>query len=122
MRLDGRPALAVFTYAADRLGIFDQARLRLFPLAGDRTRAGAAPALAVDTTSHRWQRAAVAIADLDADGRDDVSVAQVKGLGGGALLIETYRGLGGGRFDRRPRRVRLDLPDARLERARESAS
>ena len=112
LTLDGRPALAVFTHAADRLGVFDQARLRLFRLGADRTRAGSVPVLAVDTTSHRWQRAAVTIADLDADGRDDVSVAQVKGLGGGAILIETYRGLGGGRFDRRPKKVRLDLPGA----------
>ena len=112
LTLDGHPALAVFTHAADRLGIFDQARLRLFRLGADRTRAGSVPILAVDTTSHRWQRAAVAIADLDADGRDDVSIAQVKGLGGGAILIETYRGMGGGRFDRRPKKVRLDAPDA----------
>lgn len=110
--LDGRPALAVFTYAADRLGIFDQARLRLFRLEADRTRAGATPVLAVDTTSHRWQRAAVAVADWDADGHDDVSIAQVKGLGAGAILIETYRGLAGARYDRRPEKVRLDLPDA----------
>lgn len=113
LTLDGRPALAVFTHAADRLGIFDQARLRLFRLGADRTRAGSPPVLAVDTTSHRWQRAAVTVADLDADGRDDVSVAQVKGLGGGAILIETYRGLGGARFERRAKKLRLDLPDAR---------
>ncbi len=112
VRLDGRPALAVFTFAADKLGIFDQARLRLFRLEADRTRAGSAPALAVDTTSHRWHHAAVAIADFDADGHDDVAVAQVKGLGGKAILIETYRGLGGGRFARRPAVVRLDTPEA----------
>ena len=112
LTLDGAPALAVFTHPADRLGIFDQARLRLFRLGADRTRAGSAPILAVDTTSHRWQRAAVSVADLDGDGRDEVSVAQIKGLGGKAILIETYRGLGGGRFERRPARVRLDLPDA----------
>ncbi len=110
--LDGHPALAVFTYAADRLGIFDQARLRLFRLGADRTRAGSTPVLAADTTSHRWQRAAVVVSDLDADGHDDVSIAQVKGLGGGALLIETYRGLGAGRFERRPTKVRLGAPDA----------
>lgn len=107
LRLDGEPVLAVLTHASDRLGIFDQKRLRLFRLAADRTRAGADPVLAIETTSHRWQPARVVIADLDGDGHDDVSVAQVKGLDGKAILVASYRGLGGGRFARKPGKVRL---------------
>jgi hypothetical protein len=113
VRIDGRPALVVFTHGADKLRLFDQKRLRVFLLAGDRTRAGSTPALAAETRSHMWQRAEAAVADFDGDGRDDVAVAQVKGMfDGEAIEIDTYRGLGGGRFEPKPRRVRLKVADA----------
>lgn len=113
LRIDGRPALVVFTHGADKLRLFDQKRLRVFFLAGDRTRAGSTPALAADTLSHLWQRAEAAVADFDGDGHDDVAVAQVKGLlDGEAIQVDAYRGLGGGRFEGKPRRARLKVPDA----------
>ncbi len=113
LRIDGRPALVVFTHLADKLRLFDQKRLRVFFLAGDRTRAGSTPALAADTLSHLWQHAEAAVADFDGDGHDDVAVAQVKGMfDGEAIQVDAYRGLGGGRFEGKPRRVRLKAPDA----------
>lgn len=110
VRIDGRPALIVFTHGADKLRLFDQKRVRVFFLSSDRTRAGSTPALAADTRSHMWQRAEAAVADFDGDGHDDVAVAQMKGMfDGEAVEIDTYRGLGGGRFERRPRQIRLKM-------------
>lgn len=111
--LDGRPVLVAFTHAADKVGVFDQKRLRVLPLSSDRTRAGAGPLLAVETTSHRWQRAVARFGDWNRDGRDDVAVAQVKGLGGDGILVELYLGkaVGGkeeGGFARKPRKTRVD--------------
>lgn len=116
VRIDGRPALVVFTHGADKLRLFDQKRVRVFFLATDRTRAGSTPALAAETRSHLWQDAEAAVADFDGDGHEDVAVAQVKGMfDGEAVEVDTYRGLGGGRFESRPRQVRLklDAPDWR---------
>jgi hypothetical protein len=109
VKIDGRPALIVTTNSADKLGIFESKKLRVFPLAVDRTRGGRRPVLAAQTTSHRWLPVEPVIADLDRDGKDDLVVLQHDGLGGGETVAETFFGKGDGRFETPGRRQKWDL-------------
>ncbi len=113
LSLDGSAMLAVAALSADKLGIFEKKKLRLFPLRGDRTRAGAPPALQVDTATRNWYSLGVEVADLDLDGRDDLIVLQPDGLGAKKLAVEAYRGKGNGGFFLTPRRSVVVAPFAR---------
>ncbi len=105
--LDGRPVLLAAAVTSDRVAILERQRLRLFGLAGDRTRAGALPSLAVPTASRRWQPLEPLVTDWDGDGRDDLLVLQLDGLREGELVAELFTGLGNGRFQPKPRRQQL---------------
>jgi hypothetical protein len=105
--LDGRPALLAAAVSADRVAILERQRLRLFQLAGDRTRAGALPSLAVPTSSRRWQPIEPLVTDWEGDGRDDLLVFQMDGLRDGELVAELFAGLGNGRLQAKPRRQQL---------------
>lgn len=109
MTIDGKPFLIVTTAGAEKLGIFEGKRLRVFPLSPDRTRAGRRPVLATQTTSHLWNPVAPRVQDLDRDGKDDLVVLQLDGLGGGELIAETFFGRGDGRFETPGRRQKWDL-------------
>ncbi len=108
-RIDGRPSMIVTTYQADKLGIFEKAKLRVFPLVADRTRGGRKPSLAVQTVSRRWAALEPVIHDVDADGKDDLVLIQKEGMGGGELVIETYFGRGNGGFEPAPKRQKWEL-------------
>ena len=111
-RIDGRPSLIVTTYQADKLGIFEKAKLRIFPLVADRTRGGRKPSLAVQTESRRWVALEPVIRDVDGDGKDDLVLIQQEGMGGGELVIETYFGRGSGgnvAFEPAPKRQKWEL-------------
>jgi hypothetical protein len=105
--LDGRPVLLATAVTADRVAILERRRLRLFPLAGDRTRAGNLPSFAAPTTSRRWHAVEPILTDLDGDRRADLLVLQMDGLRDGELRIEAFHGLGNGRFEPRPRSQKL---------------
>ena len=109
VKIDGRPSLIVTTNSADKLGIFESKKLRVFPLAADRTRAGRRPALASQTTSHRWFPVAPIVRDVDKDGKDDLVVLQLDGMGGGETIAETFFGRGDGRFETPGQRQKWDL-------------
>ncbi len=102
--IDGVPVLVVRTQAADELNLFERQRLRVLPLAADRTRAGALPTLAVELDSKRWHTTAVALGDVDDDGHEDLLAAFPEGLSGSDLVVEWWRGRGGGRFESRAHR------------------
>jgi hypothetical protein len=103
--LDGRAALVVTTVRADRMGLFEKKKLRVFPLrSGDRSRAGSGPSLAAETASHHWQDADPGFADADGDGLLDLVVVQPEGMGGKRLVVEAYLGLGSARFRSLPER------------------
>ncbi len=112
LSVDGKPMLAVAALSADKLGIFEKKKLRLFPLRSDRTRAGSTPSLAIDTATRNWYDLGVHVADLDRDGRDDLVVVQPDGLGAKKLVVEAYRGKGGGGFFLSPRRSVVVAPEA----------
>jgi hypothetical protein len=109
VKIDGRPSLIVTTHSADKIGIFESKKLRVFPLTSDRTRAGRRPALASQTTSHRWLPVAPIVKDIDQDGKDDLVVLQLDGMGGGEIIAETFFGRGDGRFETPGRRQKWDL-------------
>jgi hypothetical protein len=66
--------------------------LRLYPLGGDRTRAGDVPLFAATTGINLWQVASPAVVDLDRDGRDDLVLAYWKGLKNAIASLEIYAG------------------------------
>lgn len=109
VKIDGRPTLIVTTNSADKIGIFESKKLRVFPLTADRTRAGRRPLLAAQTTSHRWFPVDPIVTDLDRDGRDDLVVLQLDGMGGGEVIAETFFGRSDGRFETPGRRQKWDL-------------
>ena len=107
--IDGRPSLIVTTTNADKLGIFEGKKLRVFALGTDRTQSGRAPILAAQTTSHRWLPVETTIADVDRDGHDDLIVLQSDGMGGGETIVETFFGRGDGGFVTPGRRQKWEL-------------
>jgi len=111
--LDGRPALVVTTTSAEKLGIFEKKKLRVFPLRADRTRVGGPASLKIVTNSHHWQDADVVLADATGDGRDDLVIVGPAGLGEEKLMVEAYAGKGGGRFLVTPRKSVVEAESAR---------
>jgi hypothetical protein len=107
---DGEPALVVRTQGSERLDLFEHQRLRVLPLAADRTRAGVAPALAAELDSRRWFDTTIQVVDVDGDGHEDLAAFFPEGLTGGDLVVQVWRGEGGVRFERRARRTDVDDP------------
>jgi hypothetical protein len=107
--IDGRPSLIVTTTYADKLGIFEGKKLRVFALGVDRTQAGRPPILAAQTASHRWFPVVTTVADVDRDGREDVVALQRGGMGGGETIVETFFGRGDGAFTSPGRRQKWEI-------------
>ncbi len=90
--LNGSPVLIVTTTSADKLSLLGEKALRVYPLGGDRTRAGDAPLFAATTGINLWQVASPAVVDLDRDGRDDLVLSFWRGLKNSIAALEVYRG------------------------------
>ncbi len=104
-RLDGETVLAALT--REKLGLFVKQRLRLFRLEATRNRMGTGPVLAADTDCPIWHPLELSFPDADGDGRRDLALVCDKGLIHEQLQIALYRGLGGARFEPRPRVVEI---------------
>lgn len=96
--LDGSPVLIVLTTPADKLSLFGEKLLRVFPLAADRTRSGHPPLLADETGINLWQGGTPEVLDLDGDGRDDLVLAYWKGLKDSIAALEVRKRLPDGSF------------------------
>lgn len=110
--LGGEPVFLASTTEADRLGVFEKSKLRLFRLTADRTRAGRRPLLAVDSKTKNWYRFEPLLIDADRDGIQDLVLIQPQGMAPGDLVVDIYKGHKG-RFDSRPRSTDLDAESAR---------
>jgi len=107
--LDGAPALAVLT--REKLGLFVQQDLRVFPLAPSRSRVGTRPLLAAHTDCPLWRGSEISFMDADHDGADDLVVVCRTGLVDQELRIEVYRHRGaeaGAAFETRARTAKID--------------
>jgi hypothetical protein len=107
--LDGTPCLAVTTTSAEKLGLFSEKLLRLFPLRPDRTRKGLAPMFAVETRMNLWQAARFHATDVDGDGRRDLVVAYWKGLKHGTAVLDVYRRRPDGAFQPSERSQEIEM-------------
>ena len=90
--LQGSPVLIVTTTSAEKLSLLGEKALRVYPLGGDRTRAGDTPIYGAMTGINLWQPAHPVIVDLDRDGRDDLVLAYWKGLKNSIAALEVHRG------------------------------
>jgi hypothetical protein len=106
--LNGSPVLIVTTTSAEKLSLLGEKALRVYPLGGDRTRAGDAPSFAATTGINLWQQANPAVVDLDRDGRDELVLAYWKGLKNSIAALEVYRGAAATGFAK-PRTMSFDV-------------
>jgi hypothetical protein len=109
--LDGRPVLAVTTTPSDRLGLLAEKLLRVFPLGGDRTRAGVAPLFAAETRANLWQEVGFRAIDVNRDGRQDLVLSYWKGLKHGIAALDTYLRRPDGSFEPSPKRIELPVEE-----------
>jgi len=106
--LDGAPVLIVTTTGAEKLSLLKEKMLRIYPLGGDRTRAGDNPLFATSTGINLWQEAYPTVVDLDHDGRQDLVFAYWKGLKNAIAALEVYRGGESPRFAK-PKTTSFDV-------------
>lgn len=106
LRFDGVPALAASSF--ETVGLLAKKRFRLFLLPLDRSRKGSGPVLTAETDCPLWLPLDALSADADNDTRKDLILVHPSGLRGKEMTVLTYKGLGGGRFDSRPRRWKVN--------------
>ncbi len=104
-----RVLLYATTLRADKIGVIEKKKMRVFELAPDRTRAGQGPIFEVLTSSRMWQELDIHLVDVDLDGLRDLVLLQPEGMGGGKLIVDVHRGLDGGGFEER--NLRTVLPE-----------
>ena len=90
--IDHVPTLVVATTSAEKLSLFGEKALRVYPLSADRTRLGGAASFAATTGINLWQQAIISAQDLDGDGHDDLALAYWKGLKDSIAALEIYPG------------------------------
>jgi hypothetical protein len=108
---DDRPLLLVSTKPADRLGVFGEKRLRIFPLARDRSRLGHLPVFAVESRMNLWQEGHPLLVDVNTDQVPDLVIAYWKGLVDERVVLDAYLGAADGGFEPRARTTAFDVPD-----------
>jgi hypothetical protein len=111
--LDEHPILVVSTRSTEKLEVLGRLAIRVFPLAASRSRTGRSALLKADSACRLWQRFSAHTGDLDGDGKDDLVLVQEAGMGGNRLVLDAYRGKGGGGLYSQPRRTELKIPDYR---------
>ncbi len=112
MVLDGKPVLLVATMTAEKLSLFGEKALRLYPLHADRTRSGAKPLFAATSQMNIWQPMHAGFRDADGDGREDLAIAYWKGLKDSTLMTDVYLRSPDGAFQSRARSQSFDVEDA----------
>jgi len=112
LRLDGRPVLVLTSRPADKLKLFGEKQIRVFPLERDRSRAGIDPLLATESGMNLWQESRLVARDLDADGREDLVATYWKGLKDDQVVLDAYLRRPDGSFDPKARTTAFDVDDA----------
>jgi hypothetical protein len=107
--LDGRPAAAVTSTPASKLGLFDEKKLRVYLLGADRTRTGREPVFAIETRVNLWQAVRIQARDLNGDGRQDLLLGYWKGLRNDRVVLDAYLANEEGSFRRSPGTTAFDM-------------
>jgi len=108
LRIDGSPYLFVATFV--HVGPMANQRIRLFPLG--RFDGPVRPVLAREMEVHIWHSFEASVADLDADGKEDLLLAVPEGMGGGDLRLLAFHRTTAGGFAASPAASKLGLGGA----------
>ncbi len=111
LMLDGRPVLVVSTQMSDKMSLFGEKLLRVYPLRRDRSRLGASPLLEVRSRMNLWQMSTPHAIDVNADGVEDLIFGYWKGLKNDRIVLDVYLGLAEGGFENSPRTTSFDVAD-----------
>jgi len=109
LMVDDRPVLLVSTKRADKLDLFGEKRIRVYPLERDRSRLGFAPLFAGESRMNLWQEGKPMMLDANADGLDDLVIGYWKGIIHDRVVIDVYLREAGGGFDRSARNTAFDV-------------
>jgi hypothetical protein len=102
----------VATRPAEKLSLFGEKLVRLFPLGTDRTRVGKAPLAAFESGANLWQRIHPTLGDVNGDGREDLVLGYWKGLKDDTLVLDAYARRADGSFDPKARTTTFDIDSA----------
>jgi hypothetical protein len=109
LMVDDRPVLLVSTKRADKLDLFGEKRIRIYPLERDRSRLGLSPLFAGESRMNLWQEGKPMMLDANADGIDDLVIGYWKGVIHDRVVIDAYLREAGGGFDRSARSTAFDV-------------
>lgn len=107
--IDDRPMLLVTTKAGDKLNLFGEKGLRIYPLERDRSRLGLLPMFEVETRVNLWQDTSFYMLDVNGDGRDDLVIGYWKGILKDRVVLDAYLRTAEGGFDRSARSTAFDV-------------
>ena len=110
--LDGEPVLLVTTMPADKLSLFDEQLLRIFPLKRDRSRTGRPPRVAFKTRINNVNEPVPFLIDLNDDGRQDLVLGYWKGFDADRVVLDVYLQDEDGSFPSSPKTTGLDIKDS----------
>jgi hypothetical protein len=111
--VDGRAMLLVTTKPANKLSLFGEKRLRLFPLRRDRSRLGRPPVFVAESRMNLWQAAEPMLADVNGDGREDLVIGYWKGLKDDRVVLDAYLRQEDGSFSTSPSTTGFDVEPAK---------
>ena len=107
--IDDRPMLLVTTKPGDKLNLFGEKLLRIYPLERDRSRLGLLPMFEVETRINLWQDTSLYMLDVNGDGRDDLVIGYWKGILKDRVVLDAYLRTAEGGFDKSARSTAFDV-------------
>ena len=107
--IDDRPVLLVTTRPGDKLNLFGEKRLRIYPLERDRSRLGLLPLFKVETKVNLWQDTSLHQIDANGDGMEDLVIGYWKGILSDKVVLDAYLRNEDGGFDRSARNTTFDV-------------
>jgi hypothetical protein len=109
--IDDRPVVLVTTKPANKLNLFGEKRLRLYPMERDRSRLGLDPLFATKTRMNLWQEGTPMMVDVNGDDLDDLVIAYWKGLKDDRVVLDAYLRTSDGTFEEKERSTGFDVKD-----------